>query len=254
MKELTRGVAHACMNKTEILNQSKHASNEYSLEEVHSACVELCRRFGFDHFFYISKTPEEPIPRIILVQGETNNAKPTLYRKGYHRFGSEAVHTARFCDLLGGISNELKSDIEAIISDGTLRVPLRSSLSFPVKDAQGKESLLVLASTVSDRLAQFESTQLSHAQDFVRKIHNVANSLIASDKNSVVAKLTKRELECLQWAADGKTNWEIGEILGVTKRTVVFHLKNSSGKLNTANRYHTVAQAINVGLIKPRQT
>lgn len=254
MKELTRSVAHICMNETEVLNQNKQMSSGYSLEEVHSACIELCRRFGFDHFFYISRYPSKPVPHMILVQGEANSTKPDTYRKGYYRFGSGPVFAAKFCGLLGGLSNELRSDLEAIISDDALSVPLRSSLSFPVKDKLGRESLLILASTVSDGLAQLESTQLSHAQDFVHKIHNVANSLIASDKETPVAKLTKRELECLRWAADGKTNWEIGEILGVTKRTVVFHLQNAAGKLNTANRYHTVAQAINTGLVKPHQT
>jgi len=247
-------MAHVCMNETEVPDQNKHMSCEHSLEEVHNACVELCRRFGFDHFFYIAKKPAQPVSRMILVQGDANSATPDTYRKGYHRFGSEPVFATKFCDLMGGLSNELRSDLEAIISGVALSVPLRSSLSFPVKDKHGRESLLILASTVSGGLVQLESTQLSHAQDFVHNIHNVANRLITSDEDGLVAKLTKRELECLQSAADGKTNSEIGKILGVTKRTVIFHLQNAAGKLNTANRYHTVAQAISNGLVKPRQT
>ncbi len=254
MKEFTSGVAHVCMNKTEVLEQNKHTANDHSLEEVHGACVELCRRFGFDHFFYISKKPSKPVPRLILVQGKANSTKPNAYRKGYHRFGSEPVFAEKLCSLLGGLSSELRSDLEALVSDGVLSVPLRSSLSFPVKDKQGGESLLILSSTVSGRLAQLESAQLSHAQDFVHKIHHVANSLIAFDEEMLVAKLTKRELECLQRAADGKTNSEIGQILGVSKRTVIFHLQNAAGKLNTSNRYHSIAQAISHGLVKPRQT
>jgi len=254
MKELTRGVAHACMNETEVLNQNRYVSSGSSLEEVHRACVELCRRFGFDRFFYISKRPSKPVPRVILVQGEANSTKPDVHHKGYHRFGSGPVFGSEFCGLMSGLSSELRSDFEAIISGGPLSVPLRSSLSFPVKDKQGSESLLILASTVSGGLAELESAQLSHAQDFVHKIHNVANSLIVSDAVPRIEKLTKRELECLQRAADGKTNSEIGQTLGVTKRTVIFHLKNAAGKLNTANRYHSVAQAISTGLVKPRQT
>ncbi|MDX8450958.1 helix-turn-helix transcriptional regulator [Mesorhizobium sp. VK3C] len=52
--------------------------------------------------------------------------------------------------------------------------------------------------------------------------------------------LTPREYECLQWAAQGKTDWEIGRILGITQRTVAFHLVNARGKLGVT----TTRQAI----------
>jgi len=91
MKKLTKGVAHACMHETEALNQNKQMSGSYSLEEVHSACVELCRRFGFDRFFYISKKPSKPVPRMVLVQGEANSTKSDICRAGYQRLGLGSV-------------------------------------------------------------------------------------------------------------------------------------------------------------------
>lgn len=63
--------------------------------------------------------------------------------------------------------------------------------------------------------------------------------------------LTKRELECLFWATEGKTAWEISQILNVTERTAIFHLNNSSNKLGANNRQHAVALAIKKGLIRP---
>ncbi|WP_447973005.1 LuxR family transcriptional regulator [Nitrospira sp. Kam-Ns4a] len=38
--------------------------------------------------------------------------------------------------------------------------------------------------------------------------------------------LTKREREVLEWMKEGKTNWEIGRILGISERTVRFHVGN----------------------------
>jgi len=63
------------------------------------------------------------------------------------------------------------------------------------------------------------------------------------------AKLSARELECLRWAAVGKTSWETAHILGVSERTVNFHFSNVFGKLKVNNKQAAVAQAIFRGLL-----
>lgn len=54
------------------------------------------------------------------------------------------------------------------------------------------------------------------------------------------ARLTQRERQCLFWAARGKRMPETAKILGVSTRTVVFHLENARSKLGAS----TVAQAV----------
>lgn len=66
-----------------------------------------------------------------------------------------------------------------------------------------------------------------------------------------LAQLTPRETECVQFAAAGKTNWEIAEILGLKEDTVKKTLKRAGEKLDTVNRAHLVAQAIASGRIFP---
>lgn len=56
--------------------------------------------------------------------------------------------------------------------------------------------------------------------------------------------LTSREIEVLQWVARGKSAWEIGEILEITKRTVDQHVQSTVRKMGAANRIHAVAMAI----------
>jgi DNA-binding response OmpR family regulator len=55
--------------------------------------------------------------------------------------------------------------------------------------------------------------------------------------------LREREVEALTWAARGKTFWEIGEILGLSKRTVEFHLDNARRKLGVATRTQALIKA-----------
>lgn len=66
-----------------------------------------------------------------------------------------------------------------------------------------------------------------------------------------LAQLTPRETECVQFAAAGKTNWEIAEILGIREDTVKKTLKRAGEKLDTVNRAHLVAQAIASSQIFP---
>lgn len=61
--------------------------------------------------------------------------------------------------------------------------------------------------------------------------------------------LSARETDCLHWAAVGKTSWETGAILGVSERTVNFHLSNACGKLKVHNRRAAVAVALHRGML-----
>src|SRR3977135_1214439 len=63
--------------------------------------------------------------------------------------------------------------------------------------------------------------------------------------------LTRRELEVLTWVAGGKSAWEIGEILQITKRTVDEHVKNIVRKLGAANRTQAAAMAVRDRIIDP---
>jgi DNA-binding response OmpR family regulator len=63
--------------------------------------------------------------------------------------------------------------------------------------------------------------------------------------------LRERELETLTWAARGKTSAEIATILGLTKRTVDFHIDKARGKLGVATRTQAVMKATSGRLISP---
>lgn len=51
-----------------------------------------------------------------------------------------------------------------------------------------------------------------------------------------VPDLTTRERECLSWVAEGKTDWEIGQILSISQTTVKFHVDTARRKLGAATR------------------
>jgi DNA-binding CsgD family transcriptional regulator len=63
------------------------------------------------------------------------------------------------------------------------------------------------------------------------------------------SRLSKREVECLRWAAIGKTDLEISMIMSRSRATVRFHIHNAATKLNAVNRSQTVFKASQLGYI-----
>lgn len=64
---------------------------------------------------------------------------------------------------------------------------------------------------------------------------------------SAALKLTVRQAEILHWLKQGKTNWEIGTILGISEKTAGKHLENIYARLNVENRTAAVHLAIETG-------
>jgi DNA-binding response OmpR family regulator len=63
--------------------------------------------------------------------------------------------------------------------------------------------------------------------------------------------LADREVECLTWAARGKTSAEIAVIIGTSKRNVDFHIETACRKLNVATRVQAAVKAAAGRLIEP---
>jgi DNA-binding response OmpR family regulator len=63
--------------------------------------------------------------------------------------------------------------------------------------------------------------------------------------------LNDREVEVLTWVARGKTSVEIAQIVGLTKRTVDFHIDNARNKLSASTRTEAVIKATAGRLIEP---
>lgn len=57
-------------------------------------------------------------------------------------------------------------------------------------------------------------------------------------------KLTKREKECLKWASEGKTSYEIATILGLSENTINNYVASIVRKMGASNRLHMVGIAL----------
>lgn len=73
-------------------------------------------------------------------------------------------------------------------------------------------------------------------------------SKTSTSTDRCVTTLSPREVTILNWVKNGKTNWEIAQIIGITERTIRFHIESIFGKLDVSSRTQAVAVAVQHGL------
>jgi two-component system response regulator DegU len=66
---------------------------------------------------------------------------------------------------------------------------------------------------------------------------------------TVVAPLTRREAQILNYVSEGNTNRQIADILGISEQTIKSHVSAILRKMNANDRAHAVALAIRNGWI-----
>jgi DNA-binding CsgD family transcriptional regulator len=100
--------------------------------------------------------------------------------------------------------------------------------------------------TMSEQLRKKDAFRaISHAfEDRLADLKRATDQDLAAingGHNSPVCPLSKRELEILRWTADGKTAEEAGDILGISLRTINFHLTNIMQILAVSNKTAAVS-------------
>jgi DNA-binding response OmpR family regulator len=118
----------------------------------------------------------------------------------------------------------------------------------------------VFLTALTDRDNELKGRQLG-ADDYVTKPidFDVLATIIAARLAGIARtglwpktpELNEREVEILTWVARGKTSVEIAQIIGLTKRTIDFHIDNAREKLGAATRTEAVIKAAGGRLIEP---
>jgi DNA-binding response OmpR family regulator len=118
----------------------------------------------------------------------------------------------------------------------------------------------VFLTALSDRDNELRGRQLG-ADDYITKpidfgiLETIINARLAVVARTKIrpkrTRLNDREAEVLTWAARGRTSAQIADFLGLSKRTIDFHLDNAREKLGAQTRTEAVVKAAAVGFIKP---
>lgn len=241
----------ACHELIDFLSKAK------TVEEVHTVCAKFCEQFGFDHFAYGTRIPTSLVrPHYIFISGYPKEWWSRYTQEKYLAidpvvgYCSKHLTPIRWEDFS---PQEKENKLIRRIMGEAREFGLKSGVSFPVHTPHGESATLNLATNLDhDRARDLIAETMPHGHLFTAYLHEAVRTIFSEQTIPLKpAQLTQRERECLLWTAEGKTTWETSQILGVSERTVVFHLQNASTKLNVVNRQQAVARAVSFGLITP---
>lgn len=129
---------------------------------------------------------------------------------------------------------------------------LRSGVTLPFHGTKGEVGILCFVSDTQPTSNFMHSVshhlpELSLLRDFA---FEASLKFVEHTSQSAPPPVTKRELECLKWCADGKSSWEIAKILSCSEAAVNFHFGNLRSKFNATSRRQVVVKAIHCGVIR----
>jgi len=155
---------------------------------------------------------------------------------------AKGIHTHQANPHLAAL--DLSDFLERAMTDAAIVVPIHmpygqiGAVSFQPEASHGSD--------LSQVFQQYGELLGLLARKFICGYTKIA------DKQSWIppdVRMSKREIECLRWAAVGKTDSEIAMIRGRSCATIRFHIHNAAQKLNAVNRSQAVFKAAQLGYL-----
>lgn len=246
------------MNNYRLFELIAQLNTALNYDDIQKVCAAFCHYYGFDNFIYAARIPTSLIsPDYISINGYPQEWREHYVEQDYLRIDPTVSHcfsktTPVYWEHI--VKTECKENkiVDQLFSEAR-GLGLRNGISYPIHCIHGETAMFSISmnQTVNQSRDHIQDT-LAIGHLFASYVHEAIVNVPDNDLLARVnAQLTPREKECLLWTTDGKTSWEISQILNIAERTVVFHLGNAMKKLNVVNKQHAVARAISLGHIRP---
>ncbi|RWO94443.1 MAG: LuxR family transcriptional regulator [Mesorhizobium sp.] len=167
------------------------------------------------------------------LQNRYQNVDPVIVRAGYggcpFRWGSEMRGAAT-------------SQVQQRLFDEAAEFSIRCGLTIPIVDRRGWMAAMTFAADEPNPAFLRVAERYEQALQLMATCFHIhVRRKLSGNRTVDGVSLTPREYECLQWAARGKSAWDIACILGIKRRTAAFHLDNAKKKLGVRTKNQAVA-------------
>lgn len=142
-----------------------------------------------------------------------------------------------------GIESGRLSEAQHQLFDEAATFGIRYGFTIPIHDGRGPVAAVTFAS--DEQGPTFRRCVEAHRrvlQLMALYFHASVRRKLRSDRIVDGVALSPREYECLEWSAAGKSAWEIGGILSITRRTAAFHLDNARAKLGVSSLHQAICR------------
>ena len=216
--------------------------SEQDEHRVFDKLVDIARQLGFDHCAYGLRLPL-PLSRQRVVMFKNYAAGPSgQYSQGVQH-GLKSPPPVIWNDEYCADDRELCGEVRE--SDS------RYSWAQPCRDAQGASSMFTVARS-DQAVSDVEMQEINIRLAWLTQVAHLAMTRLLVKKlvPEASVRLSSRETTVIRWTAEGKTTAEIAVIMGLSVRTVTFHIGNVVKKLNATNKTAAAVRATLLGLLQ----
>lgn len=227
-------------------------------EALKALTSEILENYGFNAFSYIGFNPPttENVPYInsTFVQSTYPKAWLSQYIKNDYLYSDPIIAYAKTSLIpFRWDGEEMYFNVtpaqKRVLNEGK-KFGIARGVVVPVHAPRGEFAIFAMASNKDARTIQLIwETKKTDLHLIGIYYHAAVWENILKQKIQPTPILSPRELQCLQWAARGKTLWETSQILGISEGTAKTHLKAVLKKMDTSNKTHAVSKALVHGLI-----
>lgn len=217
----------------------------------------LLDRYGFDYYVVARQPkPHEDVMGLVLA-GRWPEGWPEIYdRKKYIvidptvQYLNHAHSAFRWRDSLTALhANPHRKRMERMMVDARNN-GLEDGYTFPVHGRRG----LLGSITVGGKAVDLHPAEIGLFENVAKKLFWKLLQHADPQKSvelsaEVNLHLTRREMEALNYLADGMTSHEIARVLKISNHTVDWYMNGIQEKLKAKNRHHVVALSFRLGLI-----
>ena len=139
------------------------------------------------------------------------------------------------------------TDKQKQLYDAGVAYGWKDVLAIPIHGPGSLQGLVTLAAREELGLGAVESAVLEAMARTVWEHCRTSEGfgMFAPDR----AQLSPRELECLQWAATGKSDEDIAALVGIRPATAHFHIEQAKKRLGVKTRVEAVAVGVLNGVV-----
>lgn len=137
---------------------------------------------------------------------------------------------------------------ERRVLDEAATFGLRSGVTIPLHGPADSFNFMSFAQSSDSEL---QNRAITYLQIAAVQFHLRVAKLGTPMTSEHIYKLSPKEIECIFWVSRGKTSAEIGTILGRSRNTVDFHVKNVMQKLDATSRTVAAVKALKLGITEP---
>lgn len=219
-----------------------------SIAELTNWLLESISPFGLKTGFVVElAAPGEPLnPTRLYGRGDPEWERAYL-AAGCYRHDPAILHIFvssgffRLRDLqTGGLSDAQRSVVALGVKHGHV-----DGLVLPVLGASGRIQAMVMTAPHKLSLIPEDCAYLM----LIGTLFVARGREIVPQPRQDRTTLTERERQCLAWASQSKSDWAIGQILGLSPATVHMHIEKARKKLGGHSRYQSAIEAWKLGLL-----